>query len=73
MKWENIGILLGLDPGELENIKTQENSKPESRLREMFKLWLKKVDPLPTWSAVVDALESLEERGLAKQLQEKYL
>lgn len=58
----------------LENIKANDqNSKPENRLREMLKLWLKVVNPQPTWSAIVDALQSLGEDTLAKNLKEKYL
>ena len=39
----------------------------------MLKLWLKVVNPQPTWSAIVDALQSLGEDTLAKNLKEKYL
>lgn len=72
VKWEDIGIMLGLESGMLEALKTQEN-KPESQLREMLKLWIKQVHPQPTWSAIVDALESVGEGALAGQLNEKYV
>ena len=69
--WENIGLFLGLKPGNLDSIKYN-NQQAESCLREMLKLWLKQVNPLPTWSAITEALNLLEHQSLAERLREKY-
>ena len=71
-KWEDIGILLDISPDTLDNLKTEENRTPQSRLREMLKIWLKKINPPPSWSAIVDALEYLDEEELASNLKQKY-
>ena len=60
-EWENIGVLLGIDPNKLDTIKETENSKSESCLREMLKVWLKRVDPPPSWSAIAKAVEFLRD------------
>ena len=36
-KWEDIGLVLEIEPESLESLKTAENSTPQSRLREMLK------------------------------------
>ena len=71
-KWEDIGILLGIDPGRLDAIKTAENNKPQSCLREMLKIWLTRVSPPPSWAAIAEAVELLGDQKLADQLRTKY-
>ena len=71
-KWEDIGILLGIQPGRLDAIKMSE-SKAQSCLREMLKIWLKNVSPPPLWSAIADAVESLGDQELATRLRRKYI
>jgi hypothetical protein len=71
-KWEDIGILLGIDPGRLDAIKTAENHIPQSCLREMLKIWLKGVSPPPSWAAIAEAVELLGDQNLANQLRTKY-
>ena len=72
-KWENIGILLKIEPYSLESVKTAENNIPQNCLREMLKTWLKKIDPPPSWSAIADALQCLGDEELALYLRSKYL
>ena len=69
-KWYNIGLKLKLSVGTLESLKAD----PSTALREMLLLWLKKVDPLPTWEGLACALESrtVGEPRLAEQLRTKY-
>ena len=69
--WEDIGLCLGLKQGDLGAIKS-DNQEAKKCLREMLKLWLKQVNPLPTWSAITEALNLLEHQSLAERLREKY-
>ena len=41
-------------------------------LVEMLDAWLRKVDPPPTWSAIIEAVEFLGEEQLGRELREKY-
>ena len=72
-KWEDRGLVLEIEPESLESLKTAENSTPQSRLREMLKIWLKKINPPPSWSAIVDALECLGVEDVAQRLRLQYL
>ena len=42
-KWENLGIMLGIDSGILDNISSDNPKSCDSCLREMLKVWLKLV------------------------------
>ena len=70
--WEDIGILLGIDSRALDTIKATENSKSQSCLREMLKVWLKRVNPPPSWSAIADAVEFMGDEYLANRLRTEY-
>lgn len=59
-KWLNIGVMLGVPLRVLDNIKRDYPNLVRDCLREMLKVWLKQVDPPPTWSSMVDALEVLD-------------
>ena len=72
-RWQNIGIFLGVDPHRLESIKTAEHNDTQNCLREMLQIWLKKINPPPSWSAIIDALEDLGEQQLARDLRSKYV
>ena len=67
-EWEFIGIQLQLDPGELDTLKTKE---PKAALIEVLKMWLRTVDPPPTWKAIIDAVR-LFNPSLATSLTTKY-
>ena len=72
-KWYCIGLELNLQVDTLENIKHQEMDD-SNRLREMLIIWLKQVNPLPSWEALVSALKGLtvEEPQLAEQIRQKH-
>ena len=70
-KWENLGIMLGIDSGKLDTVKA-DHARSCDCVKLMFKIWLKTVDPTPTWSALAEALEVLGEPKLAKELTQKY-
>ena len=67
-KWYDIGVELGLGVNELDNIKAASTDHGEC-LTEMIKLWLKSINPLPTWKALGHALKAgpVAEVGLAKK------
>lgn len=71
-EWENIGVFLGIDSSMLDIIKATENSKSQSCLREMLKVWIKRVNPPCSWSAIAEAVEFLGDEHLADQLRTKY-
>ena len=71
-KWEDIGIMLGIETSELGAIKSARNQTSQSYLREMFKLYLQKDNPLPSWAAITEALEFVGEETLAAQVKVKY-
>lgn len=71
--WENIGIMLGINDGKLNRIKTDYAGDSKSCLREMLREWLKIIEPPPSWRAIVDALEVLgSDQGFVQTLKSKY-
>ena len=70
-KWEDIGLLLDLEMGRLDTIKS-DHYDSKVCFREMLKLWLKQVDPPPTWTAIIEAIEVCEYESLAEELRKKY-
>ena len=71
-KWEQIGIYLLLPMTTLKAIAAEHQHDPHMCLLEMLEVWLKTVDPPPTWSAIIRAVEYLGERQLGRELREKY-
>ena len=71
-KWEDIGILLGIKDGQLKKIKTDNSSNSSSCLREMLRIWLSRVDPPPSWSAIAEAVGFLGDENLATHLRSQY-
>ena len=72
-KWEPLGIFLGLDSHFLENIEHDHPRNAKQCLVEVLKLWLKQSDPEPSWSALVETLQQLDEEKLAQRIQAKYM
>ena len=70
-KWEEIGIHLEVGVDLLDKVKSENDGDSKKCLRELLKI-LVKMDPLPSWTDVVEALESLEEEELAQRLKDKY-
>ena len=71
-KWKTIGILLGIEKGSLDKIKTDNAGNSGDCLQEMLDTWLKKVDPKPSWSAMTDVLKRLGEESLAEHIRKRY-
>ena len=58
--WKNIGVLLELENANLSRIESECRGVPDNCLREMLSMWLRQVDPPPTKSALVDAVETYD-------------
>jgi hypothetical protein len=69
--WEDIGLTLDLEQGQL-NVIRSDHRESNKCFREMLKLWLKQVEPPPTWSAITEAIDALQYESLAKELRKKY-
>ena len=65
--------MLDIEEGMLSKVKADNAGDSGSCLREMLNIWLKKVDPKPSWASMADALEVLGEESLAKDIRERYL
>ena len=72
-KWEEIGISLQLESGLLEIIKKDNPSDCRACLREMLTEWMKRVNPPPSWSAIIKAVKDSGHSLLARTLRNKYL
>lgn len=70
--WHNFGVMLEVNSRQLASVAADYPRSCEDCLREMLKIWLKNVDPPPSWSAVVDALENIDERRLAKEIRDRW-
>ena len=71
-KWEHIGIYLHLPLATLKAISEEHQRDPCKCLVEMLGVWLKRVHPPPTWSAIIGAVVFLGEEQLGSKLKEKY-
>ena len=71
-KWKGIGIQLDVDVDLLDKVKSDNDSDSKKCLREILNVLVKKEDLQPSWTDIVEALESLEEEELAQQLKDKY-
>ena len=71
-KWKAIGIQLAMEISGLANIETKRRSDPQSCLLDMLEVWVKRVEPPPSWAAIIEVIEFLKEGKLAKDLREKY-
>ena len=57
-EWYNIGLGLGIYPADLEVVKEKNHGDPNSCFREILTNWLNRQEPVPTLSAIINALES---------------
>jgi hypothetical protein len=70
--WEDIGLALDLNEGQLRAIGS-DHHESDKCFREMLKLWLRQVEPPPTWSAIVEAIDIFPRyKSLAEELRKKY-
>lgn len=71
-KWKLFGVLLKVPPSSLDNIEATYPHNLKQKLMEMLKLWQNKVNPPPSWDAVIEALKDLEEEQIAVKVAETY-
>ena len=71
-EWKPIGIYLHLPMPTLKAIDAEHQRDPHKCLIGMLEVWLKRVNPPPTWSAIIEAVEFLGEEQLGRKLREKY-
>ena len=71
-KWKAIGVYLEIEISDLDGIEANCRGDTYLCLLEMLDAWLKRVDPSPTWTAIIEAVELLGEQQLGKELREKY-
>ena len=71
-EWEYIGILLHIEQRQLMQIKLDNAGDSAACLREMLKVWLSRVAPHPSWSAMADALDILKHWVIATRLRVHY-
>ena len=69
-KWKLIGLGLRLPPSDLDAI----SGDPLECLQTSLSKWLKGIDPLPTWDALIAVLRSrvVDEEKKAQELEEKF-
>ena len=74
-KWMDIGLELDIIKTDLDAINAEYRGEIGKCFMEMLSLWLKQVDPPPTWSAMVAALQEpdIEFGDLAKELESKFI
>lgn len=67
-RWYDIGIELEIAVEELNIIKTTYND-PADCLLHMLQVWLRSIDPVPTWNILAEALtaEAVHDLGLAEE------
>lgn len=67
-KWYDIGLQLNILLTELDVIKDK-SMDPADSLLEVIRLWLRSIEPLPTWRILADALRNkvVDEVKLAAQ------
>ena len=68
--WEDIGVYLRIDDGTLSRIKADEQ-RVRGQLREMLRAWLRRVDPQPTWTDLIDAVNYIDE-SVADSIRSKH-
>ena len=69
--WNTIGTLLGLSKPVLDEIMSNEEGVND-RLYGMLSEWFKQVDPPPSWTALADAVEVIDE-SKAMEIRKRYL
>ena len=72
-EWFSIGVQLQVPIGTLRCIRSDIHTVADCLL-EMLTVWLKQINPPPTWNNLIKALESppVGEGLLAQQLRDKY-
>ena len=71
VNWYSLGVKLGLEDHELSAIEQDYRGDCDRSKLEMLSRWLRNAK-LPTWKAVIDALQQMGEHAVALKIQAKY-
>jgi len=73
-KWYYIGLQLEIPAGDLDGLAAN-NMVARDCLRETLAFWLRRVQPLPTWERLANALKNrtVGEWKLAKKIEDRAL
>ena len=72
-KWKFIGMYLGIPMGTLNTLEVKCRNDPNQCLMEMLgSIWLQRVNPPPTWDAIIQAIEFLGDEQLASDMRSHY-
>lgn len=71
-EWQSIGVLLGIPQEDLRIIQLDNPHSTRNCLSNMLNKWLNHHDPLPTWSALAEAVETIDP-SLADIIRKRYL
>ena len=71
VNWHSLGVKLGLDDDELRIIEHDYRGDIVRCKHEVLSRWLRSTK-LPTWKAVVDALQHMGEQAVASKIKVKY-
>ena len=69
---KQFGIMLDFDKTFLDYIETKNQKGLNESLIDVLDLWLKRVNPPPSWKALFEALQSLGEEVVVLEIKEKY-
>ena len=74
-KWYHIGVELDIETSTLDIIGTECQGKVEDCFTKLLTTWLSRVTPQPSWSALVEALESpaVDHLKLVDKIKSKYM
>ena len=70
-KWYMIGVELGLNSSILDEIK-RDYFRDNSRFKRMIIVWIKGEGKPVTWPTLIEALQAVDENGIAEELRDKY-
>ena len=73
VEWKDLGLKLGILYPTLQKIEKNRHGMVEECKREMLAAWLQIVDKVsePSWTTLVDALESIGEIRLADEIKKQ--
>ena len=74
-KWHSLGIQLGLPPECLDAIEQNHSRDSQRCCEEIFKDWLVRPQLEPSWSSLIEALESdaVSQNNVACELKKHFL